>query len=141
MERAILHRNISNDEVTFGTLELPWSGVKCKTLELPWRDNAPNISCIPEGVYGLSPVYSNTFGSILAVTGIPDRSLVRVHAGNHVGHTHGCILTGKRIGRFKDRPFIFNSRDALRVVVSNVQALYDQGEECELEVRDVGRDS
>ncbi len=134
METATLIRDISNDAVTFGKLSLPWCDVECRTLELPWRDNANNVSCIPEGVYGLEPVYSRTFGHILAVLGVPDRSLVRVHAGNHTGHTHGCILTGKRIGTFQGRPFIFNSRDALRVIVSNVQALYGQGGECQLEV-------
>lgn len=131
MQTAKLIRNIMTDGVTYGTLSLPWCGVACRTLELPWRNNASNISCIPEGVYGLSPVYSNTFGSILAVSGVPGRSLVRVHSGNHTGHTHGCILTGKRIGTFQGRPFIFNSRDALRVVVSNVKAL---SEECQLEI-------
>ena len=135
METATLIRDISNAEVTFGTLSLPWCDVECRTLELPWRDNASNVSCIPEGTYGLAPVYSRTFGHILAVRDVPDRALIRVHAGNHTGHTHGCILTGKRIGSLQSRPFIFNSRDALRVIVSNVQALYDQGGECQLEVR------
>jgi len=143
MERALLYRNFQNDRVTFGVLKLPWtwdgsSLVKCCTLELPWLNNQPNISCIPGGLYGLEPVYSTTFGHILAVSGIEGRSLVRVHAGNHTGHTHGCILTGKRTGTYQGRPFIFNSRDALRVIVSHVQALYDQGETCELEVLDVG---
>jgi hypothetical protein len=131
----MLKRDIQTNDVTFGTLELPWCGVVCRTLELPWRENATGVSCIPEGTYGLSPVYSRTFGSILAVRDVPDRSLVRVHAGNHTGHTHGCILTGRRVGTLQGRPFIFNSRDALRVVVSNVQALFEGGEECQLEVR------
>lgn len=130
MHVAKLVRDIMTDEVTFGTLSLPWCNVTCRTLELPWRDNASNISCIPEGIYGLSPVYSNTFGSILAVGGVDGRSLVRVHAGNHTGHTHGCILTGKRIGTLQGRPFIFNSRDALRAIVSNVAAIGN----CQLEI-------
>lgn len=135
VQSATLTRIEQNEDVTFGRLELPWCGVSCCTLELPWRDNQSNISCIPEGIYALTPVYSRTFGSILAVGGVPERTLVRVHSGNHTGHTHGCILTGKRTGSFQGRPFIFNSRDALRVVLSNVQALYDQGGECQLEVR------
>ena len=137
METAVLVRDQQTDEVTFGTLTLPWCGVECRTLELPWRDNQNSISCIPDGIYGLEPVYSRTFGHILSVRDVPSRSLVRVHAGNHTGHTHGCILTGKSIGSFRGRPFIFNSRDALRVVVSQVQALYDSGGQCRLEVRNV----
>jgi hypothetical protein len=134
VQTATLTRTAMTDDVTFGKLSLPWCDVTCMTLELPWRDNASNISCIPEGIYDLSPVHSRTFGSILAVDGVPSRSLVRVHAGNHTGHTHGCILTGKRIGHLKGRPFIFNSRDALRVIVSQVRALYDSGDSCQLEV-------
>lgn len=131
---AVLTRHIEIDEVTFGTLSLPWCNVTCKTLELPWRDNQPSVSCIPDGVYSLSPVYSRTFGHILAVQGVPGRSLIRVHAGNRARDTHGCILTGKSLGRVQGEPFIFNSRDALRVVVSNVQAVYDSGDDCQLEV-------
>jgi len=134
MQMATLIRDMADAEVTFGVLSLPWCDVKIRTLELPWRDNANSVSCIPGGLYGLAPVYSRTFGHILAVRNVPERSLVRVHAGNHTGHTHGCILTGKRTGTFQGRPFIFNSRDALRVIVSNVQALYAQGGECQLEV-------
>src|SRR5574339_383707 len=26
----------------------------CKTMELPWKDNQNNISCIPEGLYELT---------------------------------------------------------------------------------------
>lgn len=142
MERAILYRDIQDDLVTFGTLKLPWtwdgeSMVQCRTMELPWRNNETNISCIPKGIYPLVPVYSNTFGHILWIQNVPGRSLIRIHAGNRPSHTHGCVLTGLATGTVKGDPFIFNSRDALRLIVNNIQALYDGGEECEIEVADV----
>lgn len=139
MERAILERIKQNDQVTFGILKLPWTWngqgfTQCYTMELPWLENQNDISCIPVGVYPLVPVFSQTFGNILWVQNVPGRSLIRVHAGNKTRHTHGCVLTGMETGTVKGEPFIFRSRDALRLIVNAVQDLYDGGEECELEV-------
>ena len=48
--RLELVRKIFSSRSTIGDMSI--DGVPyCKTLELPWRDNANNISCIPEGAY------------------------------------------------------------------------------------------
>ena len=34
----------------------------CNTIELPWKDNRRQISCIPEGAYKVTPRVSTKFG-------------------------------------------------------------------------------
>lgn len=114
MDKAVLQRTYQDTLVTFGQLTLPDYGIQIATLELPWRDNQSNISCIPSGQYPLVPVYSNKFGHVLWVQEVPGRTVIRVHAGNTTRDTHGCIITGKSTGTWKGQPFIFNSRAALR---------------------------
>lgn len=76
----------------------------CKTLELPYRDNQRNISCIPEGHYDVVPRQSAKYGNHLHVTDVEGRSLILIHYGNYVGTPNprtglpdirGCILVGK----------------------------------------------
>ncbi len=64
------------------------------TLELPWKNNARNISCIPEGTYVLSKYQSATNGDSFAVQDVPDRSQIRIHKGNFTSQIAGCILPG-----------------------------------------------
>lgn len=84
------------------TLELEFV---CKTLELPWKDNASQISCIPEGHYEVIPRSSPKYGNHLHVTNVKDRSLVLIHWGNYAGSMNprtgrsdirGCILVGEK---------------------------------------------
>lgn len=76
----------------------------CKTLELPYRDNERNVSCIPEGFYDVVPRQSPKYGNHLHITGVPNRSLILIHHGNYVGSPNpktglpdirGCVLVGK----------------------------------------------
>jgi hypothetical protein len=61
--------------------ELLLDGVRqCFTIELPWRDNAPVTSCIPEGRYKLAKRYSNVNGHHLILLHVPDRQYILVQA-------------------------------------------------------------
>lgn len=65
---------------------------QCYTIELPWRDNLPRRSCIPEGRYRLQKRYSPRYRDHLLVTGVPGRSLILVHpANNALKELAGCI--------------------------------------------------
>ena len=66
----------------------------CYTLELPWRGNARNVSCIPEGSYAAHKSLSTKFGHCIRLNHVPDRDAILVHAGNTLSDTHGCILVG-----------------------------------------------
>lgn len=65
------------------------------TLELPWKDNARRISCIPEGEYEVIKHVSPKFGKCLWVQDVPERSEILVHQSNFVRELLGCIATGK----------------------------------------------
>ena len=82
------------------------------TLELPWRDNQRNVSRIPSGCYELLPYTSGRFGKCFAIPDVetePDRTAIRVHAGNTADDTRGCILPGESFGHAS----VLHSRDAL----------------------------
>ena len=64
----------------------------CYTIELPWKDNLPRVSCVPEGRYELKKRYSPRFKEHLMVCNVPGRSLVLFHAANDaLKELKGCI--------------------------------------------------
>lgn len=64
----------------------------CQTIELPWRANQRNISCIPEGCYQLVRRHFNRHGLQLAVLNVPNRSAILIHAANvALTQLQGCI--------------------------------------------------
>jgi hypothetical protein len=68
------------------------SSFQCYTIELPWVNNLPRLSCIPEGRYELKKRYSPKFKDHLLVKGVPGRSLVLLHPANDaLKELKGCI--------------------------------------------------
>ena len=66
------------------------------TMELPWRDNQENISCIPAGIYPVEMLMSPHFGRMLPhILNVPDRTDVMMHNGSFPQDTNGCVLVGK----------------------------------------------
>lgn len=80
----------------------------CDTLEPPVRDLGKNgqgkvygHTAIPEGEYNIDITFSFTFKRELPILrNVPFFSGIRIHRGNVVSHTKGCILVGenKRVG-------------------------------------------
>lgn len=104
--RLILTRYFSNEEITLGFLRVEYSQeILCYTLELPWRNNKPSISCVPEGIYDvtfLEKSYSGKFKNCYWITNPPEgRSGILMHCGNTTADTSGCILVGKLAGNNK----------------------------------------
>lgn len=86
------------EKATLGVAEL-WAGpvcvMRCHTVELPWKDNAKGVSCIPEGTYTMRFTMSNRFKVMLwLVMDVPGRAGVRIHAANHAHQLEGCIALG-----------------------------------------------
>lgn len=86
---------------TLGRLRI--GGESIPTLEPPWRENKPFISCIPEGTYRMEPQESPKFRRVLwSITNgqqiLQGRIEILIHAGNTVADTAGCILVGTRDG-------------------------------------------
>jgi len=75
---------------------------ECSAIELPWRDNRNNRSCIPTGVYVYEQVeHSPSFsyehfwvhdrGSVYAAG---DRAGIKTHIANYVRQLAGCQAPG-----------------------------------------------
>ncbi|NBW10891.1 MAG: hypothetical protein EBR82_22965, partial [Caulobacteraceae bacterium] len=89
----------ATDTGTLGTLTLNGKEL-CKTLELPWKDNADMISCIPVGTYECKPWDSAKFPNVWEITNVPNREAILIHSGNTMKDTHGCVLVGQGYGSF-----------------------------------------
>lgn len=108
MRTATLTRQPSIDEGTFGDW-LSDSGWSCKTGELPDRDNATGVSCIPCGTYRAVWRWSQAHQrNLYHLLNVPMRSEVEIHSGNVAGdvskgyasEVKGCILPGLALGLF-----------------------------------------
>jgi len=120
MKTATLYRGQSTNQGTFGRFVS--SDYICLTVELPWRNNAPQLSCIPEGKYLCLFKLSPKFGWVYHVTGVPGRGDILIHPGNYAGdvtrgfrsHSHGCILLATRIGNMDGQTAGLISATAVR---------------------------
>lgn len=94
----------------------------CFTLELPYRNNAKNVSCIPMGKYRMTPIQHNKFGHCLRLVSVKDRSGILIHAGNYPIDTKGCILPGLGFS-FNNNictNMVSNSKDAMSKLMAVV---------------------
>lgn len=120
MIKVTLLRKPSQDWGTAGELTFP-DGSRTHTLELPWRDNRRQRSCIPAGTYYCCVTNSPRFGRVYTVTGVPGRSHILIHSGNYAGdvdkgyksHVQGCILLAKRTGQLAGQRGVLVSRPAV----------------------------
>ena len=93
----ILTRSTYTNTSTQGSLQIFDNFIclfTCKTLELPWKNNQHQISCIPIGTYYVHKNNIPKFGKHLYFTSVPNRSGILVHAGNYTSQILGCILVG-----------------------------------------------
>lgn len=108
MNLVKLIRSPSSDQGTFGRLVFGASTLH--TLELPWRDNLPQKSCIPVGSYTCQIVKSPKFGKVYGVMNVPKRSNVLIHSANFGGNSdlgyttqlQGCIAPCRSLGYMRN---------------------------------------
>lgn len=121
MERIILERFETSNQGTFGKIRI--KNEIFYTLELPWRDNMRNISCIPAGIYECRPSMSARFGrQMYLVGGVNNRDGVRIHSANFAGDASiglksqlsGCIALGLHTGKMSNQKCILLSHTAVR---------------------------
>lgn len=124
--KATLTRLYCN-EYTRGKLTVD-NGFTCDTLELPWLNNVPRLSCIPAGTYKVIPRRSDKYGNHLHVTGVNGRDLILIHWGNYAGSVNpktgtpdikGCILVGYGYADLDGDglPEIVRSKDAFKALM------------------------
>lgn len=73
------------------------TGFNCFGLELPWLNNKPNYSCIPEGLYNYSKGVSSQNKPVINILNVENRTEIQVHVGNFVKQILGCLLVGKSL--------------------------------------------
>ncbi len=105
----------------------------CHTIELAWRDNQRQISCIPEGTYRLYRGDFPKHGDQLALHDVPGRDGILIHPANHaLRELRGCIApVTKHTGPGKG----IHSRIALDRIKDLVYPVLEAGEDVFLEIR------
>lgn len=89
----------------------------CFTIELDWKNNQRNISCIPKGIYSVNEYTSKKFKETIIINNVPNRSGILIHAANRAMiDLQGCIAPVSRIEIDKEIIGI-NSRKALNNVL------------------------
>ena len=124
MEKLELRRLFTSDQGTVGALRYRGRGV-CLMLELPWRGNRPNMSCIPAGEYVVRYMArsgSGRYKDVYHVIKVVRRSGILVHPGNVAGasdkgyktHSLGCQLPAMQMRSLNGQLMGIKSRQALR---------------------------
>lgn len=97
-----------DDKQTIGTLVIPNTSFWCYCLELPWKSNQQNVSCIPPAPQEVkeyewekvesSPAFDYEH---LWIKGVPNRSWIKIHRGNYASGKNreilGCLLVGEEL--------------------------------------------
>lgn len=112
MQELKLKREIISNKATLGTLELEGQEL-CKTLENPWLNNKPFISCIPAGKYIAKKYSSEKYPDVWELQNVADRSKILIHNGNLERHTQGCILVGLDWGFIDQELAVVSSKPTL----------------------------
>ncbi|MCK9370974.1 DUF5675 family protein [Candidatus Dojkabacteria bacterium] len=113
--RVVITRGFDDKVQAQGILNA--GGFSCKTLERPWKNNLPNISCIPKGVYNCKWSFSPKFLKYTyEIQNVVGRSGIRIHSGNFFFDISGCVLLGDRYGDINadGRVDILNSRKTVK---------------------------
>ncbi len=94
----------------------------CFTVERPWMDNEPSVSCIPAGSYALKlGMYHRGGYPAYSLVKVPGRSLIKVHAGNTMMDLMGCIAPGMNLGHVHGRWAVTSSKQALGTFMGRLQ--------------------
>ena len=100
MQIVKLLRNIELPEHgTFGTVSINETPF-CVSLELCWKDNQRDISCIPEGMYNVELTFSPHFEKQLyLIKNVQDRDGIRIHSANVDRQLLGCQAYAESFGK------------------------------------------
>ena len=115
-------KRLSDDSVqTLGILTNV-TGKVYQTLELAWRNNQRQRSCIPKGVYKVRKRTSAKYGEHFHILNVPNRDFILCHHGNYHTDILGCILVGKGLLDInKDgRLDVTSSKQAMKELLSTL---------------------
>lgn len=110
---------------TFGKLYVDGSFL-CHTVEKQWRNNKASVSCVPVGLYKLSPHVSSRFGKCYILsqkslgvthTGPSQRTHCLIHPANTADELAGCIAPGMNLGVVRGKWAVVQSRVAFNMLM------------------------
>jgi hypothetical protein len=108
-----LRRIGSYPDAMLGNLYDHTNGLFLCTMERPWKDNTPQISCIPDGLYLCKHFNGKRFKDVWEVTKVKGRTAILIHQANYAAELEGCIAVGLyHDNSVKDR-MVCKSRDAM----------------------------
>jgi hypothetical protein len=99
--KLVVERFEDNGKVTLSNITLTdGKGIlfTCAGMELPWKENNKQVSCIPKGTYNCNKrakTVNIPYEHVL-INNIPNRSGVCIHKANFVRQLKGCIAVGSK---------------------------------------------
>ena len=122
----LLERFAYHPSGTLGSLTL--YGERFYSIERPWKNNSPNVSCIPEGSYPVVWRTSPRFGLTWHITDVPDRTHILIHVANFPEDVQGCIGLGTDL--MGDKVAVSSSR----IAVERFEELTKDEEEWQIKI-------
>jgi len=109
---------------TYGTVFVgDWT---CLSVERPWLNNRPSVSCIPCGTYPLMlDRYHQGGYEAYEITTVPDRARILVHIANVPTDVEGCVGLGNGPGWIKDQWGATESATTFKEFMRRMAALTD----------------
>lgn len=112
---------------TFGRAR--YQDFQAYSVERPWENNQPFISCIPVGVYKIRPtMYYGGDGPggkkdypAYKILSVPNRTHIKIHIANTMDDLFGCIAFGKHLGFIDKRWAVVESRLAFRSFMDEME--------------------
>jgi len=128
---------------TFGQLEC--QGETFYTVEKPFKNNLPFVSCVPAGEYSLMPYQSVKYGDTFKLVSVPNNVMpdkiddkirygILIHRGNTVDNVVGCIAVGDKLGMVNGKWAVMNSRQTM----DRLRKLWQKEKPLKLEIENVG---
>lgn len=134
--RLLLDRSQYEEDSTTGDLYI--DGVwEAATLEDRVREGAkvPGETAIPVGEYEILLTWSPRFKTILPLLiDVPGFDGIRIHPGNSVNDTAGCLLVGEDIIQHRGKPFLTHSRRAFARLFARLEEADKRREKILIEV-------
>jgi len=132
-------RDDCTEKRTLGTMTFPDSFV-VQTLEDPVRPAGVKVmgdTAIPSGTYKVTITRSKRFQKMLPLlNNVPGFGGVRIHPGNGIGDTSGCVLVGTQRGAFSEGAdqTIVRSKEAMEQVQGRIAAALANTEQVWLDI-------
>jgi len=127
-----LLRYVARGDGVFGQLIAP--RFRCFTVERPWVQNMPTVSCVPAGLYPLILEYSPKFARPLwELKDVPGRAEAKIHPANRASELEGCIGPGATIAQDAQSWFVTQSVETLKVF----HAAMGEAQEARIVITDV----